>query len=192
MRGPGRTTSGDGAIGAIATAVVTFAIVSSAAGCSAPTDELVVETTSGPVRGLRQDTVRAFLGIPYAAPPVGELRWRPPAPAPTWDGVRESTSVGPQCPQSFGFSAGGGDEACLSLNVWSPSPPPATPAPVMVWFHGGAFIFGSGGDAFYRGGELTARHDVVVVTINYRLGPLGFMAHPALRAEDPQHPRSGN
>ncbi len=183
MRGQGRATSG----GAIAVVIIAAAVA-----CSSPPDELVVETTSGAVRGLRQDPVRAFLGIPYAAQPVGELRWRPPAPPPAWNDVRESTSVGPQCPQSFGFSAGGGDEACLSLNIWSPSPPPAEPAPVMVWFHGGAFIFGSGGDAFYRGGELTARHDVVVVTVNYRLGPLGFLAHPGLRAEDPAHPRSGN
>ena len=160
--------------------------------CSSPDDPLTVETTGGTVHGVRNDDAHAWLGIPYAAPPVGELRWRPPRPAPAWDGTREAIAVGAQCPQTFGFSAGGGDEACLFLNVWAPASRPAAPAPVMVWFHGGAFIFGSGGDPYYSGRVLAARHGVVVVTVNYRLGPLGFLAHPALAAEDAAHPRSGN
>lgn len=172
--------------------ILTILIAVAACGGDDGADPLVVETTSGPVRGMMQGENRAFLGIPFAAPPVGELRFRPPGPAPTWTETRDVVAVGPQCPQSFGLSAGGGGEDCLYLNVWSPSPAPAEPAPVMVWFHGGAFIFGSGGDPYYRGEALTAAHGVVVVTVNYRLGALGFLAHPALAAEDAGHPRSGN
>ncbi len=157
-----------------------LAIVLLACGGEDAADPLAVDTTSGPIRGFRQGDSRAWLGLPYAAPPVGALRWRPPAAAPTWTEVREAAAVGPQCPQDFGFSSGGGGEDCLYLNVWAPAEPPAAPAAVMVWFHGGAFIFGSGGDPYYRGEALAARHGVIVVTVNYRLGPLGFLAHPAI------------
>ena len=178
MRGPGPATT------VVAAALALVA-------CGADSDELTVETSGGTLRGMLQEGTRAWLGIPYAAQPVAALRWKPTRPAEPWSGVREAVAVGAQCPQSFGFSAGGGDEACLFLNIWSPTPAPHN-APVMVWFHGGAFIFGSGGDAYYRGTELARRHGVVVVTVNYRLGALGFMAHPALRIEDAAHPRSGN
>jgi len=153
---------------------------------------LDVKTDHGVVRGSDDGNgVRSFLGIPYAAPPIGSNRWRPPQPAADWDGVRDATLLGQKCPQNTVITAGGGNEDCLFLNVWTPSPQPVN-APVMVWIHGGAFVFGSGGDAFYAGSELARRHGVVVVTINYRLGGLGFLAHPELSAEDPDHPASGN
>jgi para-nitrobenzyl esterase len=179
-----------------ASLVAALAVLAALAACGgdAP-DELVVRTEGGDVRGeLDAPGVRAFRGIPYAAPPVGANRWRPPQPAAPWDGVRDAGNVGAVCPQGFGFGPGGGDEDCLYLNVWTPSPAPAddAPAPVMVWIHGGAFQFGSGGEDYYAGTVLTAAHGVVVVTANYRLGPLGFLAHPALAVEDPAHPTSGN
>ena len=153
-------------------------------------DELVVTIDTGTLHGIRQGETRAFLGIPYAAPPVGELRWRPPQPAIPFDGTRESIQIGSQCPQSFSLAGPGGDEDCLFLNVWTPRG--ADDAPVMVWLHGGAFVFGSGGDAYYSGRFLAETYGVIVVTVNYRLGPLGFLAHPALTAEDPAYPTSGN
>jgi para-nitrobenzyl esterase len=179
MRGPG-----------IAMSAITTAAIAALAACGAPDDPLTVGTTSGPVHGFRQDDSRAWLGIPFAAQPVGDLRWRPPQPAPAFTGTYEAVAIQPQCPQTFGFSPGGGDEGCLYLNVWAPASPPSDPAPVMVWFHGGAFIFGSGGDPYYSGRVLAARHGVVIVTVNYRLGPLGFLSHPALAAENGG--RSGN
>jgi para-nitrobenzyl esterase len=160
--------------------IIAALIVLAACGGDDEPDPVRVDTTSGPVRGFRQGDTRAWLGLPFAAPPVGDLRFRAPGPAPTWTEERAAVAVGPQCPQTFGFSAGGGGEDCLYLNVWAPAEPPAAPAPVMVWFHGGAFIFGSGGDPYYRGEALAARHGVIIVTVNYRLGPLGFLAHPAL------------
>lgn len=164
-----------------------------AAACGGePVDPLEVVTEAGTIRGRPDGATRAFRGIPYAAPPVGEHRFRPPQPVAHWDGARDATDVGPMCPQNFGFAPGGGDEDCLYLNVWTPAPAPATPAPVMVWFHGGAFVFGSGGEPYYGGAKLAESRGVVVVTVNYRLGPFGFLAHPDLAAEDPAHPSSGN
>ncbi len=178
LRGPGRP-------------LAMLALLAACGGGGAP-DELLVTTESGDVRGSKDGTVRSFLGIPFAAPPVGANRFRPPQPVEPWEGEWPALDVGPICPQNFGFSPGGGYEDCLYLNVWTPSPPPSTPAPVMVWFHGGAFVFGSGGESYYAGSKLAQAHGMVVVTVNYRLGPLGFLAHPALAAEDPAHPTSGN
>ena len=128
----------------------------------------------------------AFRGIPYAAPPVGPLRWRAPRPAASWPGLREASTVGPICIQppagdDPGVGPGPMSEDCLTLNIWAPAERDG-PLPVMVWIHGGALINGSGTAALYDGAAL-ARRDVVVVTINYRLGRLGFFAHPALSAE---------
>jgi para-nitrobenzyl esterase len=154
-------------------------------------DPLEVEIDTGVILGVEQaGDVRAWLGVPYAAPPVGELRWKRPQPAAPWDGVLEAYQVGIQCPQTFSISGPGGSEDCLFVNVWSPRG--ASKAPVMVWLHGGAFIFGSGGDSYYSGRHLAETYGVVVVTVNYRLGALGFMAHPALTGEDPAYPSSGN
>lgn len=150
-----------------------------------PPDPAVVQTSTGPVRGTVADDHRLFAGIPYAAAPVGPLRWQDPRPAPAWDGVREATANGPRCMQDLAGDLELGrqtDEDCLNLNVWTPpvSGDRAEPKPVMVWIHGGSFVAGSGG--IYDSRRLVSRGDIVVVTINYRLGALGFLAHPALGA----------
>ena len=143
---------------------------------------------AGPVQGRLIDNVAVFRGIPFAAPPVGDLRWREPQPVQPWTDVRQSVSNAPACPQKRGLALEGGgdpgklDEDCLYLNVFTPGADAGAKRPVMVWIHGGALIFGSGGLDIYDGSAL-ARRGVVVVTINYRLGPLGFFAHPALDKE---------
>jgi para-nitrobenzyl esterase len=155
------------------------------AACSEENDlgPLERKTETGIVSGADDGNgVLSWLGIPYAAPPVGSLRWRPPARAQAWDGVRDATKPGFKCPQNTVITAGGGAEDCLVLNVWRPSDA-SGPLPVMVWVHGGAFLFGAGSDPFYSGAELARAYGVVVVTINYRLGGLGFLVHPALDAE---------
>lgn len=158
-------------------------------GCSSATpsadlpagpDPALVHTAAGTLRGAVTADHRLFAGIPYAAPPVGGLRWRPPEPAPAWDGERKATRSGPRCLQDPGGDLELGrqtDEDCLTLNVWTP-PLSDEKRPVMVWIHGGAFVNGSG--ALYDAGRLAARGDIVVVTVNYRLGTMGFLAHPAL------------
>jgi para-nitrobenzyl esterase len=141
--------------------------------------------------------VRAFKGIPYARPPVGELRWRLPQPPPRWDGVRPADAFGPSCPQfpvvANSLYAGGHEhqsEDCLTLNIWTAAESTDERRPVMVWFHLGAYQFGSASVALYDGEQL-ARAGVVVVTVNHRLGRLGFLSHPELTAESP-HEASGN
>lgn len=139
----------------------------------------------------------AFLGIPYAAQPVGNLRWRPPQPAPTWDGVKQVTAYGPACPQApspwlpemLGISKMATDEACLYLNVWTPSLTPRAKLPVMLWIHGGGNVEGSA--EWPPLGETLAQQSIVVVSINYRLGIFGYFASSDLSAESPQHV-SGN
>lgn len=139
----------------------------------------IVETTHGKVEGLASDGCFRFLGIPYAAPPTGALRFRAPQPLAPWTGVRPATSPGNACPQPDsvlpGMAPGPQDENCLFLNVYTPSPDGAR-RPVLVWIHGGGFVTGSGSQAIYDGAKLALRGDVVVVTINYRLGALGFLA----------------
>jgi para-nitrobenzyl esterase len=146
-----------------------------------PSDPAVVQTAAGAVRGVVATDHRLFAGIPYAAPPLGSLRWQQPAPAATWPGVRDATRAGPRCLQDPGGDPEFGrqtDEDCLTLNVWTPPvDTDGAQRPVMVWIHGGAFINGSAG--VYDSRWLAARGDMVVVTINYRLGAMGFLAHPA-------------
>jgi para-nitrobenzyl esterase len=147
------------------------------------TDPAVVQTVKGAVRGIVAPDHRLFAGIPYAAPPVGPLRWQQPAPASAWQGVRDASRLGPRCIQDPGGNPEFGrhtDEDCLTLDVWTPPAGVASgqQRPVMVWLHGGAFVNGSGG--IYDARRLANRGDLVVVTINYRLGTLGFLAHPAL------------
>jgi len=144
---------------------------------------LIVNTDRGPLAGKAVDGgVRAFLGVPFAAPPVGALRWRPAADVPSWTAPRDATAVGPACPQLTAPRYARTDEDCLTLNVWTPSG--GAPAkPVLFWIPGGGFVEGSGGYRLYDGARLAAREDAVVVTINYRVGALGFMAHPALARE---------
>lgn len=147
----------------------------------APPDPAVVQTASGALRGVIAPDHRLFAGIPYAAPPVGPLRFQPPAPAVAWQGVRDATHTGPRCMQDTGDLEMGRKTAedCLTLNVWTP-PPSGTKRAVMVWIHGGAFINGSSG--IYDSRWFASRGDIIVVTVNYRLGALGFLAHPSLGA----------
>src|SRR5580704_10574895 len=139
----------------------------------------VVRSSDGAVRGLANGAIDEFLGIPYAAPPVGALRWRSPQPAARWFGVRNATQFGPHCPQlASPFGQVSTSENCLFLNVFTPGWRAARRHnPVMVWIHGGALVTGESDD--YLPTKLV-QDGVTVVTINYRLGALGFLAHPAL------------
>jgi para-nitrobenzyl esterase len=151
-------------------------------GDAQPVDPARVQTSAGPVRGTVQLRSRAFLGIPYAAPPVGALRWARPAPAPPWTAERDVTRHGPSCPQpevKLVSLPAVRDEDCLLLSVWTPNPAPSR-APVMVYFHGGGFVSGGSAAPSLDGSHLAAERGVVVVGVSYRLGSLGFFAHPAL------------
>ncbi|MFK4101548.1 carboxylesterase/lipase family protein [Streptomyces sp. NPDC019531] len=148
-----------------------------------------VHTEAGPVEGLpgRDRSLTVFRGIPYAAPPVGELRWRPPRPPLRWEGVRQAGSFGPMCPQAPRDAAATGvdvpmSEDCLNLNIWTGATAPDERRPVLVWIYGGGFREGTGAHPRYDGENL-ARKGVVVVTFNYRLGAFGFLATPALSHE---------
>jgi para-nitrobenzyl esterase len=161
-----------------------------------------VQIETGLVRGLivgNADDIQLYRGIPYAAPPVGNLRWRPPQPAVHWQGIRECFAFGaaaPQHPVALATMFPGmtlqakTNEDCLYLNVWAPARRGSEPLPVMVWIHGGGYTFGADSQGLYDGANL-ARRGVVVVGMNYRLGPLGFLSHPQLSAESP-HGASGN
>ncbi len=154
-----------------------------------------VKTTSGAVQGttVRDGAIRVFKGIPYAAPPVGELRWQAPRPAVSWQGVRDASRFGPACLQGrvFGdISFEDVSEDCLTLNIWTPAKSGADRLPVMVWIHGGGFQAGAGGEPRHDG-EAFARKGVVLVTVNYRLGVFGFLAHPELTRESGRN-ASGN
>ncbi len=145
----------------------------------------VVRTANGEVQGFLQEDVHLFYGIPYAEPPVGPLRWQSPQPlAANWTGVRAATKPGPLCFQYMLYMQRGVED-CLYLNIATPDVKPAMPKPVMVWLHGGGFIGGDGlqGSPLQR---LAKRGDMVVVSLNYRLGALGFLAHPALSSEGQQ------
>jgi para-nitrobenzyl esterase len=150
-----------------------------------PMDE-VVGTTQGDLRGVTNGGLRGWLGIPYAAPPVDRLRWRAPKPGPTWDGVRAAGSFGAPCLQPSSYTFGddaltarpGSSEDCLYLNVVRPDDD-SRDLPVVVWLHGGGFFAGNGNTAIADGAELVER-GIVLVTVNYRLGQLGFFAHPSL------------
>jgi len=137
-----------------------------------------VTTIGGTVRGARDGETWAYKGVPFAAPPVGDLRLRPPAAVACAADEIDATALGPRCPQ-LDTGTYVGDEDCLQLNVWAPATA-APPRPVMVWIHGGGNSAGSATDALYDGRRLAEAGDVVVVTINYRLGQLGFLAHPDL------------
>ncbi len=145
------------------------------------TDGAVVKTTAGSISGGRQDGLHVFKGIPYAAPPVGERRWLPPQPVEAWSGVRPAKAFGPISPQNpvgmaiiWPQEPEPQDEDCLYLNIWTPGLDD-TRRPVLFWIHGGGFTSGSGSDPSYDGSGLAKRGDEVVVTINYRMGALGFL-----------------
>jgi para-nitrobenzyl esterase len=145
----------------------------------AAADPLVVRTDAGAVRGFSSGPVMRFDGIPYAKPPVGDLRWTSPRRPEPWSGVRDATTPGPRCAQAAGPATEASHaEDCLYLNVTAPRA--AKRKPVLVWIHGGGLVNGDG--AFYDATRLAAQGDVVVVTINYRLGVFGFLAHPELGA----------
>ena len=159
--------------------------VGAAATPTAKPPALRIQTSAGVTQGVRAGDLTVFKGLPYAAPPVGSLRWRAPQPPLRWQGVRKADAFGKACMQAPGaaLAAGAGDigpmgEDCLTLNVWAPGTAGA-PRPVMVWIHGGALVFGAGSQSLYDGQALAAR-GAVVVTLNYRLGPLGFFDHPSL------------
>ena len=151
----------------------------------------IVAVESGLLSGAGDDVI-CFKGIPYAAPPVGDFRWRPPQPPPAWSGVRGATEFGADALQAKTprTRAPRMDEDCLTLNVWTPASRGNEKLPVMVWLYGGSFVAGSASDPRCDG-ESFARKGVVLVTINYRVGVLGFLAHPALTAES-EHGSSGN
>lgn len=154
---------------------------------------LEVLTESGYVRGtMASESVQVFKGIPYASPPVGQLRWRPPVPSQPWPGVLEVVEFGPDCPQQMdvGSRAPRQSEDCLYLNIWRPHEDKNSRLPVMIWIHGGSYISGSGSEERLDGTNL-AQKGVIVITINYRVGLFGFLAHPQLTQESPQH-SSGN
>ncbi len=149
----------------------------------------IVTTPSGDLEGRREGALRIFKGIPYASPPVAEARWRAPTSLPRWSGVRPAMEFGPACtqptPRDGGIYANDlrpTSEDCLTLNIWAPAD--AFRTPVFVWIHGGALQTGSSKEPLYDGARLAA-HGIVVVSINYRLGVLGFLAHPELSAESP-------
>lgn len=142
--------------------------------------EVRVRTTAGELRGTQAEGVAIFKGIPYAGPPTGRDRWRPPTPVAPWDGVRDATAYAPSCPQVPERPADwpqehGEDEDSLVLNVWTPAVGDGGRRPVMVWYHGGGFTIGSGSWPHYEGSALVRRGDVVVVTVNHRLGLLGYL-----------------
>lgn len=154
----------------------------------------IVKTVSGLVQGIIDDDVSIFKGIPYAAPPVGEFRWRPPQTVKPWTEIRDASQYGLNCAQAgWGAAPGtiseGSSEDGLYLNIWKPrSANPGANLPVMVWIHGGAFVFGSGSQPDFSGIQF-AKQGVILITFNYRLGRLGFFAFPALSKEHPEEPK---
>lgn len=162
-----------------------------------PGGAVTVRAQAGQLRGVVEDDIAVWRAIPYAAPPTGEWRWRPPQPATPWAGVREAREMGPDCVQGRMPSLPGApavepapqSEDCLLMNIWRPAEAPSGEAlPVLVWIHGGAFVNG-GSSSPETYGDALARRGLVVVTFNYRLGRLGFFGHPALSAEHPEEPK---
>ena len=157
---------------------------------------VIVRVAGGDLQGVVAEGVESFKGIPFAAPPVGELRWRPPQPAAPWTGVRQASEFGADCMQGrFGPPPAPGapparvpSEDCLFLNVWRPAGSTATRLPVMVWIYGGGFVGGSGASPFTSGTPF-AKQGVVLVSLNYRVGRFGFFAFPALSRERPDEPK---
>ena len=147
----------------------------------------LIETDAGMVEGVQEDGFMSFKGIPFAAPPVGDLRWKEPQPVKPWEGVLKADTFGPASPQAQNLRQ---SEDCLYLNVWTPAKFASEKLPVMFWIHGGGFTAGAPLEATYFGEKLTQK-GVIYVSVTYRLGPLGFFAHPELTAESPNK-SSGN
>jgi para-nitrobenzyl esterase len=155
-------------------------------GVSAPTERPIVTIDSGRVQGQIEEGVLSFKGIPYARPPVRQLRWRAPQAVPKWSGVRFARTFGPDCTQVVGPTLDAPrttpSEDCLYVNVWTPNSTPKKPMPVMVWIYGGGFAIGSTSASIYDGTSF-AKQGIVLVSLNYRIGRFGFFAHPALTRE---------
>lgn len=167
---------------------ITITVVVIMAGCSKlPPEQVKVE--QGIVQGTIEDGLTVFKGIPFAAPPVGDLRWKAPQPAPKWEGVKVTTEYAPAAFQG-GNPPSGKSEDCLYLNIWTPAKSAKEKVPVLVWIYGGGFSFGSTSDPVHNGEHL-AQKGVVLVSIAYRVAQLGFLSHPELSAESPNHV-SGN
>jgi para-nitrobenzyl esterase len=154
-----------------------------------------VKTANGLLEGTTEKDLRIFQGIPFAAPPVGELRWKAPQPVQNWNGVKHVHGFAAQCMQGrvfkdMVFRAAGASEDCLYLNVWTPAKSASERLPVLVYFYGGGFMAGDGSEPRYDGAAM-ARRGMVTLTVNYRLGVFGFFAHPELTKESPQR-ASGN
>ena len=155
-----------------------------------------VKTANGLLEGITEKSgIRAFKGVPFAAPPVGNLRWREPQPVKNWPGVRKADQFGPRAMQlalfgDMNFRSNGVSEDCLYLNVWTPAKTGKERLPVLVYFYGGGFVAGDGSEPRYDG-ESMAQRGIVAITVNYRLGVFGFMAHPELTKESPNK-ASGN
>jgi para-nitrobenzyl esterase len=172
--------------GTRAMAFATGCLLACAAQAAPVTDP--VKVTGGQIVGTSADGVNTFLGVPFAAPPVGKLRWRAPQAVAPWQGVKQARAFAPACAQTAPWVPNPKSEDCLYLNVWTPDK--ARKLPVIVWIHGGGYFGGTAAMPMFDGGTL-ARRDIVVVTINYRLGIFGFFAHPELTAESPDK-ASGN
>jgi para-nitrobenzyl esterase len=172
-------------------------VIASAGGCTTDTDEdtiptgVVIDVEGGTVHGIVDGSTRVFRGIPFAAPPVGELRWKAPAGVEAWTDELDASLYGPVCPQPNILGEGyipGTEEDCLTLNVWTQEPAPTSLLPVMVFIHGGGFTGGSSRglaaeaeqDATFTGEHIVPKGNVLLVTVNYRLGELGFFSHPDL------------
>ncbi len=150
---------------------------------------IIASTSAGRVQGTRSDGIAVFKGVPYAAPPTGDRRFRPPAPLEPWEGVRDALSLPPSCPQPSARPQGWPqepslDEDCLYLNVWTPGVDDGGARPVMVWIHGGGYAIGSGSWPLYDGERLARRGDAVIVSLNHRLGPLGFLHLASIAGEE--------
>src|SRR5665213_2829857 len=172
-------------------AMITSPALLAQSGNNAP----IVKTLNGTLEGVNVSGINEFKGVPFAAPPVGVFRWREPQPVDNWVGVRKAEKFGPRAMQAnvFGdmnFRSNGMSEDCLYLNVWTPSKTFKDKLPVLVYFFGGGFVAGDGSEPRYDGGSM-ARKGIVAVTVNYRLGVFGFLAHPELTKESPHH-ASGN
>jgi len=183
----------------LACLLLACAAVDARSGRASAANGTTVKIDSGQISGLTvgaNNDVRAYKGVPFAAPPVGALRWKAPQPVKGWAGVRACTEYGPSCPQpnllerTYGTKLGPTSEDCLYLNVWTAAKRPTDRLPVMVWIHGGGYTMGSGSTLAYDGAAF-ARQGVVLVTINYRLGPFAWLAHPQLSKES-SHNSSGN
>jgi len=174
--------------------LATVAVSCAPSGPAAAPIQDTVTVDSGQISGTTAGDIHVYRGIPFAAPPLGDLRWKPPQPVTPWQGVKDCTKFGPApmgyYSTSFPSFSNPPSEDCLYLNVWTPAKTAGDKLPVMVWIYGGAFWFGEGSNPTYDGTNL-AKHGAIVVTFNYRVGPLGWMAHPLLSKEDP-HNSSGN